>query len=267
MTVTNVGGWLTGSLPDDTGRDWPVVQHRQASARGPVSPRPNLILHTTETDGYVETLRFPSQWQVGEGKIGQHIQLGLAGDAVNNWDAVAQQIEIVGRSKVGVWLPENSSLGPLVALTAWLHRSELIKTGLQRPTNWPTNVDTPPGSGLPASSTYYRRQAGLWPHVPGVYGHLEIPDNSHWDPGGFEYPAFFERVADALDQEDDMSTQDIREGAAAGRLAPIGSEPPDGSNADFRWGFSVEQRIKVARTLPEPGAPGPHEHNLQGKAV
>ena len=258
-------GWCSGSLPDDTGREWPVRQFRQESARGPlVVGVPNLILHTTETDGYIEQLRFPSQWQVGQGQIGQHIRLGLAGDAVNEWDRFACQIEIVGRSQVERWLPGEQSLGPLVALVAWLHRTGRIRTGLKRPTQaWPIHVDQ-----LPAATTaYYRRQAGLWPSDPGVYGHIEIPQNAHWDPGGFDYPRFFARVQTVIEGEDDVTTQrDIIEGSAAGREAPLGTNPPAEKSAIWRWAFNESQRIKRAATLPEPGQPAEHEHDVLGKA-
>lgn len=263
MAVTNVGGWLSGSLPDDTGKEWPVVQHRQASLRGPLATTvPNLILHTTETDRYLDTLKYPSQWQCGDGVIGQHIQLGLAGDAVNQWDAYAQQIEMVGRSQVGRWLPAESALGPVVALVAWLHKEGKIKTGLKRPAMWPVVVDQLPA----AVETYYRRVQGLWPGMPGVYGHIEIPDNSHWDPGGFDYPVFFARVQTALGLggDDDMG---VMEDIIAGEKAFNDGKPlPADASGAFRYGYRTAKRIDAASKTPTPGAPVPHEHNLVGKA-
>jgi hypothetical protein len=202
VTVEIRDGWLFGSLPDDKGNEWPIQRFKQPSARGPLAfGTPNLILHTTETAGYVEQLRFPSQWQCGEGMIGQHIQLGWSGDSVNEWDRQAQQIEMVAFSQLPLWLPAEGTLGPTVALTAWLHEKGLIKTGIKRPTEaWPHVLDR----GPQAVSTYYRRLAGLWPGTPGVYGHVDIPDNSHWDPGSFNYPRFFERVKAVL-QGDEMT--------------------------------------------------------------
>ncbi len=267
MTVQILDGWLVGSLPDDTGREWPIVQRRQESARGPLRPSvPHLIMHTTETDNYIDVLRFPSQWQTGEGQIGQHIKLGLSGDAVNDWDDRAQQVEMVGRSKLERWLPEEATLGPTVALVAWLHKTERITTGLKRPRSWPVAVDRPPGSGLPASSTYYRRSEA-WPAIDGVYGHLEILGNSHWDPGGFDYPRFFARVQAALGLEDEMAiSEDIIEGSAAGRAAGPGADPPAAKTAIWKWAFNEAQRIKDAATKPVPGTPAPHEHDVLGKA-
>lgn len=196
MTVTISDGWLSGSLPDDHGREWPIKRFPQPSARGPMAAgKPNLVLHTTETFGYVESLKYPSNFQCGDGIIGQHIRLGLAGDSLNTWDLRAMQIEMVSFSHLARWLPQESTLGPTVALTAWLHRTGRIKTGVKRPTEkWPLVLDR----GPQASLSYYRRFADLWPDVPGVYGHVDIPANKHWDPGSFDYPVFFDRVQKVL---------------------------------------------------------------------
>jgi len=241
-------GWLFGSLPDDTGHEWPVVLHPQASVRGPLRPAtPNLILHTTETDRYLDTLKYPSQWQCGEGKIGQHIKLGLAGDAVNNWDAYAQQIEMVGRSQLAKWLPKESTLGPTVALVAWLHATDRIETGTARPTDkWPVVLDR----GPQAVEGYYRRHTGLWPDKAGVYGHVDIPDNSHWDPGSFDYPTFFARVRNLVEGDDDVSLDEYIKGedAAWERATKVVGEVndpgpvPDGHTPHFDAGWKSVRR-------------------------
>lgn len=256
-TIEIRDGWLYGFLRDDRGNEWPIKRFPQESARGPLHvARPNLILHTTETDGYVERLRYPSQWQCGEGIIGQHIRLGYAGDAVNDWDGVAQQIEMVGWSQLGIWLPKEGTLGPTVALTAWLHKTGRIKDGLHRPDDWPIRLDKLPA----AVSTYYRRRAGLWPQTPGVYGHVDIPDNSHWDPGSFDYPVFFKRVRDILDGEDEeMRLDEYWAGEEAFRRAwnESGGDPgppPEGKSEAFNAGWK-SQRFAAQR--PEPGQ---HDH-------
>lgn len=199
MTVTVKNGLLKGSLKDDKGKSWPIVHHIQPAARGALTTNsPDLCLHTTETGSYVDQLEYPSQWQCGEGVIGQHIKLGLAGDAVNDNDGVLQQIEMVGRSNLGRWLPRESTLGPTVALVAWLHRTGRIRTGLKRPNAaWPVVLD----QGPQAVESYYRRNDGTW-RTRGVYGHVEIPGNDHWDPGSFDYPKFFARVQAAIDVQE-----------------------------------------------------------------
>lgn len=196
MTATVKNGVLVGTLKDDKGVAWPVKAHLQTSARGAMATnRPNLCLHTTETDGYVTVLQFPSNFQTGDGVIGQHIRLGMAGDAVFDHDNVLMQIEMVGRSQQAKWLPKESTLGPTVALVAWLHRTGRIKTGTARPNaDWPVVLD----KGPQAVESYYRRNDGTW-DAKGIYGHVEIPGNNHWDPGSFDYPAFIERVRKAID--------------------------------------------------------------------
>lgn len=60
--------------------------------------RCSASLHTTETHGYVERLRFPTEFQVGEDVIGQHRPLWARGAAVDVQDHDLLQIEIVGFS-------------------------------------------------------------------------------------------------------------------------------------------------------------------------
>src|SRR5262249_9058480 len=38
-----------------------------------------------------------------------------------------------------------------------------------------------------ASTSFSRRNAGKWGKVAGWYGHVEIPNNSHWDPGNLQW--------------------------------------------------------------------------------
>jgi hypothetical protein len=252
MTVTITDGWLSGSLQDDTGKAWPIRQHRQSTSRPTLVDAPDLCLHTTETDGYVETLQFPSQWQTGAGVIGQHIRLGAAGDAVNDNDASLQQIEMVGRSKLQRWLPGEPTLGPTVALVAWLHRTGRIRTGLARPNaSWPLVLDR----GPQAVESYYRRKDGTW-RKPGVYGHVEIPGNSHWDPGSFDYPVFFERVRRAIAVQEGtdvcVKCDELVEGLTAWRRGD--PQPKEGLGAKLYAAF------EDAASRPKPGAPGPHTH-------
>lgn len=262
-------GWAYGELADDTGFLWPVRRFPQQNPSNPgmtLKGTPNLTLHTTETDGYVESLRVPSQWQCGEGIIGQHIREGLAGDALHTWDAYSMGIEMVGRSQLVRWLPKETTLGPTVALVAWLHRTDRIRTGLKRPATWDVILDR----GPQAVESYYRRLAGLWPQTAGVYGHVDIPDNSHWDPGSFDYPRFFARVQAAIEvQEDEMGMtpeqQDKLErlwNMLTAAQEELGLDGPNGRAIGSRVG----QATRKVEQQPAPGLP-PHEHSLQGKAT
>jgi hypothetical protein len=236
-------GWIVGELPGPSGL---VTVRRQE--KGPfnrlAAGTPNLVLHTTETDSLVP-LQYPSQFQVGEGVIVQHRPLwakgeALRGDTTN--DPYAMQIEIVGRSRLDVWLPGKPSLDPLVALVAFLHKRQIIRTGLARPADWPTRLDR----GPQAVEGYYRRHAGKWHQTAGVYGHVEIPLNSHWDPGSFDYPKFFDMVRDVLagDEEDnEMRLEDYYRGfdkymeERRRQDADPGPPPDSMDNADARKGW------------------------------
>ena len=91
---------MVGKLPGPN-RDLITVKH---FPQGPYERRhrnePLLCLHTTETDGYMKVLRFPTEFQVGEDVIGQHRPLWARGAAVDEHDHDLFQIEIVGFSKL-----------------------------------------------------------------------------------------------------------------------------------------------------------------------
>jgi hypothetical protein len=260
MSVTISEGWVSGTLPGPGDKEYPIKRFAQGPYYSLAQVKPNLVLHTTETDGYVEHLEYPSQWQVGEGIIGQHRPLwakgeALKGDTTN--DPYAMQIEIVGRSQLDLWLPKPGSLGPLVALMAWFQQRGLVKSAVTRPTNWADKLDR----GPQATSTYYRRQANLWPSTAGVYGHVDIPDNDHWDPGSLEYAQLFRMVLDVTGDSgsDEMAFAEFADGQDA-FLA--GKEINPDWSADKKRGWRTEKRIATAATLPQPTtiSVGSHSH-------
>lgn len=230
---------------------FPVLQHRQNDTGAQNGSPVNLVLHTTETDSLVGDLQFPSNFQCGEGKIVQHIQLGRSGDAVFTYDRDCIGIEMVGRSQLGLWLPGLQTLGPTVALVAWLHSTGRIKTGLKRPpalANLPVVLDKLPAAVV----TYYRRMA---PTQDGVYGHVDLSGgNSHWDPGSFNYPVFFQRVQAQLGGgDDDVAFADFQEGWNANQDGqPMGANWPD----DKKFGWKARNQA-VNQPAPVPGPAGP----------
>lgn len=268
MPIQVNAGWMSGELTDDHGKAWPIVQHRQPDTGAQHGSPVNLVLHTTETDGYVERLEFPSNFQVGEGKIGQHIQLGFSGDAVYTYDRDCIGVEIVGRSNLQRWLPPESSLGPLVALMAWLHKSTRVHTALGRPyPEYPVVLDKLPA----AVTTYYRRKDPR--QAKGVYGHVDLSGgNSHWDPGSLDYPLLFARVKRALDPkgDDDVALSDYIDGQTAarakaresGKLTDPGA-PPDGKPDHFKAGWA-DVRWAARQVLDVPGGSMPsHTHKVE----
>ena len=63
--------------------------------------------------------------------------------------------------------------------------------------------------------------------------------------------------------DDDMATADIRQGDQDFRT---GKPIPANANADYKYGWHNAERIQKASKTPPPGTPGPHEHNIVGKA-
>lgn len=243
LTYEIDNGWIVGSLPGPNGALVPVRHFPQPPYERRRRNNPLLCLHTTETNGYVAELRFPSEFQVGEDIIGQHRPLWARGSAVDVHDHDLLQIEIVGFSRLEPWLPKHSSLVPLVALMALLHRRGFVSTTLHRPGRWPLRLDRLPA----AVDTYYRRSE-VWDDRH-VYGHVEIPGDEHWDPGSLDYPALFSMVRDVLaprEVDGDVLSDNQIEGIqfANGMRRYLDSpdnEPPEpGPN---RQGFRFAKRI------------------------
>lgn len=259
MSIEVRDGWLFGTLPDHTGAEIPIVRF----PRNDMKPwsrlaldKPHPCLHTTE-GGPVLGERykfwdFPPQFACGDFKIVQLFPLWAAGEAVDTKDAFLMQIELADRvadhPPNKVRLPVASTLNPLVALAAFLHRRELVSTFLRRPNlDWPVALDRLPA----ATDDYYRRTDGTWPK-PGVYGHVEMPDDEHWDPGSFDYPAFFALVRNVID---DMGYAEFEQGLRDKRQGK--PKQPD-APGDYLLGYAVASDIAQAAKTPEPAA---HAHD------
>jgi hypothetical protein len=243
MTYEILNGWIVGKLPGPSGTLIEVKHFPQGPYERRHRNKPRLCLHTTETDGYVERLRFPSEFQVGEHVIGQHRPMWARGSAVDEHDHNLLQIEIVEFSKLDPWLPTPSSLAPLVALMAFLHRRGFVATALRRPSRWPIRLDRLPA----AVDTYYRRFE-VW-DAPYVYGHVEIPGDEHWDPGSLDHPALFALVRDTLagrEADGEVLTDNQLEGIQFANgirrfLDSPGNEPAE--PGPHRQGFRFARRV------------------------
>jgi hypothetical protein len=260
MTVTMKDGWLSGTLPGPGAKEYPLKHFPQGPNNALAEIKPNLVLHTTETDAYVESLQYPVQFQVGEGIIGQHRPLWAQGWGLKSGtgNEFSMQIEIVGRSQLDLWLPNAPSLGPLIALMAYLQQRGLVKTALARPRDWPDRLDR----GPQASTSYYRRQANLWPTTAGVYGHVDIPGNDHWDPGSLEYAQLFAMARDVTGDGGSGEMSDYSDGQSAFCDAARNGNPD--RIPDPGWSTEKVQGFRDARLLynnPIPGSPFPHAHN------
>ncbi len=259
MIVTHevVNGWVYGSLRGPNGRLIPVRRFPQPPFERRADRRPDLVLHTTEVAGhYIPVLRYPTEWQVGIYRddliVGQHKPIWARGEATDEQDHYAVQVEIQADSRIDVWLPQRDILDGLVALMAFLHRRGIVNTARKRPDGqrWPLRVDRLPA----ATDDYYRRKAGLWRTEPGVYGHIELPGDEHWDPGGLNYPVVFDTVNDVLRAGggDDMGLTEQQMEAvrfANGQLTYLegGPEPPEPGpkRRGYRFARSISEHLSV----------------------
>ena len=77
-----------------------------------------------------------------------------------------------------------------------------------------------PSCDLPSAALPRRRRRHSASGVrtaPGVFGHIELPGDDHWDPGGFDYPEFFGMVRDVLGGDEDMRMDELIKGHQAYR--------------------------------------------------
>jgi hypothetical protein len=142
--------------------------------------------HTTEVDGlpsYGPGQTDAPTFTIGKDTVWQHRGLGKscgtlendAGGMPETNRAIRIQFELVEFSTREKWLPKPSfqveALGAI---------KELAQDKLDVPPGhvWPDQQD----DGILATEDYHRR-ASKFPTVPGWYGHVEIPENEHWDWG------------------------------------------------------------------------------------
>jgi hypothetical protein len=151
---------------------------------------PAGVLHTTEGgwDGSLAVFRKSSapHFMVGRDRAGkvrlaQLVPLGKlacalendpGGIETNRW--IRAQIELVGYSKQTPWKPDPKVADVLAALMRTLQA--VCQIPLSRPFG-----DATPG-GTWATETNSHRQSGFFGSKPGWYGHIDLPENEHWDP-------------------------------------------------------------------------------------
>jgi hypothetical protein len=179
-------GWLWGAA----GHKVEHMPMPHPAERVDMRVHPQGVMHTIE--GSLESglavfrQHYSPTFTVGPGRIIQHIPLGFIAAALehtrnpptNGWARV--QIEVAGHSRTTRWLPDAKTLNSLAHLLATLSLA---------PTNIPLTrpfVDIMPPQPW-ATPTFSRRLAGHWGTTAGWYGHVEIPENSHWDPGALNW--------------------------------------------------------------------------------
>lgn len=153
---------------------------------GPYTAGPfRIVHHTTEGKSYAgaraafAARRTDPHFTVDASVIHQHIDTGETARALRNDPggsqtnrASAVQIEVVGyaaRAK------DAATLANVARLCRWIEETHAV------PQAWP--------NGLPRFSTNghdpggHNRSAANWDTRGGHYGHSQVPENVHWDPG------------------------------------------------------------------------------------
>lgn len=155
------------------------------------------VLHTIEgslgSGLSVFQQHFAPHFALDGRRIVQMIPLGMIGLACENHAGGVEtnrimraQIEVAGKSQQKPWLPDAQMTEVLADLMATLHHAAQIP--LTRP--FPDKM--PP---LPwAKFEFSRRRAGKWGKTAGWFGHVEVPENQHWDPGALQWNKVLRRA-------------------------------------------------------------------------
>lgn len=157
---------------------------------------PAGVMHTVEGsfDSGMAVFRqhYAPHFLVGPHRIAQLVPVGAMAAALehtadpptNGWARV--QIEVAGHSQTHPYRFDPATEEALAHLLAALHLLEIVP--LSRPF---VDLMPPPPWATP---TFLRRHAGKWGSVAGWYGHVEIPENSHWDPGALAWAPLLQRA-------------------------------------------------------------------------
>jgi hypothetical protein len=160
-----------------------ISVHHYSQTVSPSKPR-CAVLHTTEghwADGLaVLTRHYAPHFMLGynektkKAEIVQFVPVGFIGAALKaHNDQAIVQIEMVGFSQEKAWLPDNPTLDALCSLMNVCESEWGI----------PLSHPWPDGDYGRAGFHTTHRASGKFGKVAGWYGHADVPDNDHWDPG------------------------------------------------------------------------------------
>lgn len=228
--------------------------------------------HTTEGNSlpsYGLNQQDAPTFTIGTKKVWQHRALGKGCGTLQN-DAgggetntlVHIQFELIGFSSVHSWLPTEAFQRDALSAIKELAHDEL---GVPRGHVWPDRQET----GEVLATEKYERRKKKFPHEPGWYGHVEIPENDHWDWGSLKWDslesgesqmvealAFVERFKKANGKWDTREISPFFSGKGALRNWAV---VPDGTNLDheddLRKSFFdalCTNRVWVARRMVAP---------------
>jgi hypothetical protein len=187
-------GWLTKTVG---GRKIERVPCPNPGQAVDMSAPPTGVLHTIE--GSLESgmgvfrQHFAPHFTLDAHRILQLIPLGTIAAALENRAGGVEtnlitraQIEVAGSSNTKPWSFDEPTTNALADLLATLVHAADIP--LERP--FPDAMPALPW----ATPDFSRRHAGKWGKVAGWYGHVEVPENAHWDVGAFKWSDLMQRA-------------------------------------------------------------------------
>jgi len=144
-----------------------------------------IVHHTTEGSSYAGAkaaygrARSDPHFTVAGDEIYQHIDTGMSARALRNAPGGAEtnrhsaiQIEVVGfagRPK------DVETLSTVARLCRWIETEHGV------PQQWPAGRPRAAVNGRDPGR--HNRSASVWSAEGGHYGHSQVPENTHWDPG------------------------------------------------------------------------------------
>jgi hypothetical protein len=187
-------GWLTKTIGGRT------IEHIPCPNPGATVDEhapPTGVIHTVEgsLDSGLGVFRqhFAPHFVLDGHRTIQLIPLGTMAAALENRlggvetnSITRAQIEVAGHSQEDSWYCDNATGEALADLVATL--ADAADIPLERP--FPDAMPAKPW----ATVNFVRRSAGKWGHVAGWYGHVEVPENEHWDPGAFQWTKLMTRA-------------------------------------------------------------------------
>lgn len=187
--ITSIGKvtpmvWMPGAAIIDRGGSIPVQDN------GPVV----VVLHTTETDGPASYNGTEPHFEVSmDVGIKQFISLsrtakalynGPGGTETNRRKGRIWQIEIVWRAANSANMPDKLLF--LVAEVITFLRSERPDLRLVGP---PQGIWAP--GTIAVEDSPLRFSFSAWENFGGICGHVNVPENDHWDPGRIDLERLF----------------------------------------------------------------------------
>ncbi|MBS0160196.1 MAG: N-acetylmuramoyl-L-alanine amidase [Nitrospira sp.] len=167
-----------------------------------------IVHHTTEGSSYAaakaayrENKSDPHFTVVGE-EVFQHIDTSLGARALRNEPGNVEtnldsaiQIEVVG---FAAQRKDTLTLKTVAKLCRWIEGEHTIQQRWPNgPPRWSTNGKDPGG---------HNRSASVWDAEGGHYGHSQVPENSHWDPGYTPTEVAFVTPDAAFDLHHELAT-------------------------------------------------------------